>query len=102
MKENFILLFMIVGLLTWSIGCVESMGDDSTQTTAQSLVENCKPGEGYDDCQLVNGGELVSWQEWVDKGQPPWRIISQDKAGNITTTINADELNGGLIPVMKG
>lgn len=102
MKNKCILTCMVAGFLVWGFGCAESIDADLTQTTAQDLVESCKPGEGYDDCKIVKGGELVSWQQWVDKGQPPWRKIDEDKAGNIQIMIDADELNDGLIPVIKG
>lgn len=80
----------------------EVTGDVDTVEQQTSHVTPCHPDPPYDTCHEVDLDQLVYWQD--DLQDPDWRDVaaSSDPEIDYEVTIDAHQLNGGVIPTQRG
>ena len=95
----------LVSVLFVALGCgeEESMDGETAETeSVAQAVTSCHPDPGYDYCHQFDMSNLEYWQHTLP--DPDWRTVEPVGTDGIDyrVTIDAFELNGGLVPTAQG
>lgn len=97
-------ILMLTALPLMLLACSddESGLSDDVATTAQAATSSCSPDPPYDTCHEVDLDQLTYWQD--DLHDPDWRDVepAHDPDVDFEVSIDAFELNGGVIPTQAG
>ena len=72
------------------------------ETLQQANTTPCTPASGYDSCWEVDSSQVETWQSTLPN--PDWRTVNSPSDPDIEyeVTIDAHELNGGIVPTASG